>query len=54
MAECEETGEIGNVGAGKITLIVNPVADVTSVINYSSAAGGKDKENDSEFTERML
>ena len=54
MAECEETGEIGNVGAGKITLIVNPVADVTSVINYSSAAGGKDKENDSEFRERML
>ena len=53
MAECEETGEIGNVGAGKITLIVNPVADVTSVINYSSAAGGKDKENDSEFRERM-
>ena len=54
MAECEETGETGNVGAGEITLIVNPVADVTSVTNYSAATGGKDKENDSEFRERML
>ena len=53
-AECEEVGEIGNVGAGEITLIVNPVADVTSVINYSAATGGKDKEKDAEFRERML
>lgn len=54
MAECEEVGEIGNVGAGSITLIVNPIADVTSVTNYSAATGGKDKENDAEFRERML
>lgn len=54
MAECEEVGEIGNVGAGEITLIVNPIADVTSVTNYSPATGGKDKENDAEFRERML
>lgn len=54
MAQCEQTGEIGNVNAGDITLIVNPEADVTSVINYSPATGGKDKENDAEFRERML
>lgn len=54
MAECEEVGEIGNVAAGSITLIVNPIADVTSVTNYSAATGGKDKENDAEFRERML
>lgn len=54
MAQCEETGEVGNVEAGEIALIVSPVADVTSVINYSAATGGKDKENDAEFRERML
>lgn len=54
MAQCEDVGEIGNVEAGEIVLIVNPVADVTSVINYSQASGGKDKENDAEFRERML
>lgn len=54
MAQCEETGEVGNVAAGEIALIVSPVADVTSVINYSAATGGKDKENDAEFRERML
>lgn len=54
MAECEEIGEIGNVASGEINLIVNPVANVTSVINYSPATGGKDKENDAEFRERML
>lgn len=54
MAQCEETGEIGNVDAGEINIIVNPVSDVTSVINYNAASGGKDKENDAEFRERML
>ena len=54
MAQCEDTGEIGNVGAGDITIIVNPVAEITSVTNYSPATGGKDKENDAEFRERML
>lgn len=53
-AECAETGEIGNVNAGKISMIVNPMAGVTSVTNYSAATGGKDKENDAEFKERML
>lgn len=54
MAQCEDTGEVGNVGAGDITIIVNPVAEITSVTNYSPATGGKDKENDAEFRERML
>lgn len=54
IAECEDAGEVGNIGVGAITLIVNPVADVTSVTNYSSGTGGKDKENDAEFRERML
>lgn len=54
MAQCEDSGEVGNIEAGEITLIVNPVADVTNVTNYSSATGGKDKENDAEFRERML
>lgn len=54
MAECEEVWEIGNVAAGSITLIVNPIANVTSVTNYGAATGGRDKENDAEFRERML
>ena len=54
IAQCEDTGEIGNVAIGEVVLIVNPVADVTNVTNYSAGTGGKDKENDAEFRERML
>lgn len=54
IARCEDTGEVGNVAIGEVVLIVNPVADVMNVTNYSAGTGGKDKENDAEFRERML
>ena len=53
ICECEETGQVGNVKAGAITTIVQPVADLTSVSNTNDASGGKDKETDAEFRERI-
>lgn len=53
ICECEESGVVGNVGAGDITTIVEPIAEVVSVVNNNAATGGKDKETDAEFRERI-
>ncbi|WP_427071040.1 baseplate J/gp47 family protein [Lysinibacillus fusiformis] len=47
-----DVGVIGNVGANTITEIVNPDADVTSVINLLKTSGGQEKETDAEARER--
>ncbi|NOG26555.1 baseplate J/gp47 family protein [Lysinibacillus fusiformis] len=47
-----DVGAIGNVGANTITEIVNPDADVTSVINLLKTSGGQEKETDAEARER--
>ena len=48
-----ETGEKGNVAAGTITEIINPDSDVTSVTNVDPTIGGREKETDFEFRDRM-
>ncbi|MBH5316697.1 baseplate J/gp47 family protein [Paenibacillus sp. GSMTC-2017] len=49
-----ETGSRGNVGAGTITKIVNPDANVFSVLNVAEASGGLDTESDPVFRSRIL
>lgn len=53
ICECEESGHIGNIEAGKITTIIEPVAELSSVSNSYAGTGGKDKETDAEFRERL-
>lgn len=48
----KQIGTSGNVGAGLINTIVNPSADITSVINPSKTDGGRNKETDIEARER--
>ena len=47
-----DVGAIGNVGANKITQIVNPDADIISVYNPLKTNGGREKETDAEARER--
>lgn len=51
---CLETGSKGNVEPNKITVIVNPDEHVTSVNNTTEATGGREKETDVSFRERMI
>jgi len=53
-AVCTETGTIGNVPAGVIVLMVEPVEGVTSVTNPEPFTGGTDVEDDDTFRERIL
>jgi uncharacterized phage protein gp47/JayE len=45
-------GISGNVAANTITVIVNPIAGITSITNPNPATGGQDEESDAEFRER--
>lgn len=49
---CTEVGSIGNTPAGTITEIVNPNANVDSVVNLSNVDGGREKETDAEARAR--
>lgn len=49
IVEAMESGLGGNVAAGTINVIVNPVPDVTAVNNPAPAAGGRAKQTDAEF-----
>jgi uncharacterized phage protein gp47/JayE len=49
--EAMETGTSGNVAAGKISVIVNPNPDVTTVTNIAATSGGRAKQTDPEFRE---
>jgi len=53
-AVCTEAGAIGNVPAGVIVLMVEPVEGVTSVTNPEPFTGGTDIEDDDAFRERIL
>jgi len=46
-------GSQGNVAAGSITIIVNPNPDITAVTNPERTQGGREKETDAEFRDRM-
>lgn len=49
---CTEVGSIGNTPAGTITEIINPNANVDSVINSVKVDGGREKETDTEARTR--
>ena len=51
--ECEEIGEIGNVSPTEINGIVNPSADVESVIGVSRFIGGEEAESDYDLRKRF-
>lgn len=54
LAEADEPGTTGNVAAGTLTAIVNPIPGVISVANIESEADvyGLDRESDHELRER--
>lgn len=47
-----DPGIIGNVGAGQVTIIVNPDANIESVTNPEEITGGREKETDVEAKDR--
>lgn len=51
--EALEPGAAGNVAAGAITIVVNPVPDIASVTNKFAVTGGREKETDAEFRNRF-
>lgn len=53
LIEALEPGSRGNVAAGTITIIVNPNPDITAVTNPERTQGGREKETDAEFRDRM-
>lgn len=50
--QCLEVGSIGNVNAGEITVVVNPNANVMSIVNATATTGGQDYEEDYDLTRR--
>ena len=53
-AECAEPGTAGNVPAGVIVLMAEPVEGVMAVTNPDPFTGGTDVEDDDSFRERIL
>ncbi|MDH2334293.1 baseplate J/gp47 family protein [Paenibacillus polymyxa] len=51
--EAMEAGLSGNVPEGTVTIIVNPVPEVTAVNNTTAILGGRDKETDPEFRDKF-
>ena len=52
--EAVEAGASGNVAAGTITLLAQPVPGVTSVTNATATTGGLDQEDDASLLARYL
>lgn len=53
IAECVESGDIGNVPATKITKIINPNADIESVLGVKVITKGQETESDYELRTRF-
>ncbi|KAF6585006.1 baseplate J/gp47 family protein [Paenibacillus sp. EKM211P] len=51
--EAMEAGLSGNTPEGTVTIIVNPVPEVTAVNNPAAILGGRDKETDPEFRDKF-
>ena len=47
-------GVQGNVITNTITLMVNPIKEITSITNSESLSGGTEEENDDNYRERIL
>lgn len=52
--ECTENGTIGNVNYSDITEIVNPEADIDSIVGKSVVTVGEDEESDYELRQRFV
>lgn len=52
--EAVEAGSSGNVAAGTITMLAQPVPGVTSVTNAAATTGGLDEEDDASLLARYL
>lgn len=53
-AEAVEAGEAGNTAGRTVTVLVTPIAGITSVRNDYSLAGGSDGETQERFRERVI
>ncbi len=52
--EAVEAGSSGNVAAGAITMLAQPISGVTSVTNAAATSGGLDEEDDASLLSRYL
>lgn len=52
--QCVDTGSLGNVAAGTVTIMSNPDDNVISVSNTSPMGGGEDDETDEDFRKRII
>lgn len=53
-AKCNETGIIGNVPAGSITVLSTPINGVQSIVNEEDFTGGTEIEDEEHFRERLM
>ena len=53
VVECETAGTVGNVATGKIDTIVNPDANVESIVHLGIAAYGEEAETDTALRARF-
>ncbi|HCK3094123.1 TPA: baseplate J/gp47 family protein [Clostridioides difficile] len=53
-AECKESGTIGNVSKGSISVLLGSISGVKSVTNKEDFKGGTDIEDEEHFRERVL
>ncbi|EGT3638675.1 baseplate J/gp47 family protein [Clostridioides difficile] len=53
-AECKESGTIGNVSKGSISVLLGSISGVKSVTNKEDFRGGTDIEDEEHFRERVL
>lgn len=53
-AECKESGTIGNVSKGSISVLLGYISGVKSVTNKEDFRGGTDIEDEEHFRERVL
>ena len=51
--QAQEAGTIGNVAAGTIVIMVQPISGITSVSNDAAMTGGAAEESDDELRERI-
>ncbi|NUN13502.1 MAG: baseplate J/gp47 family protein [Myxococcales bacterium] len=54
LAECIVEGVAGNVGAGTMTVLVNPIAGIASASNISLEIAGEDEESDDAVIDRLV
>jgi hypothetical protein len=52
-AQCNEIGSNGNIGAGLINIILNPIDNIRGVTNLDASSGGDDQEDDDDLRTRI-